>query len=222
MTKRKSFDEKSKGMHKSRKLIIDTVFGRTDNNQRVHGYEADTEQKREVGEVWTDKDGKEWEQKEGFKINRSKMDDVREYLSKLNTCSAENCETIQYGNADKKLIRKTGLCTSCLAKLESELRIDGTFPFYEDYKISRNQLAYVRDLKMRFEDALAGVTKQFEFVNEDGSMSNWQWDIDLEKVKEDLQKDIDGAADAIEALLERKEALENKLRELNHTELIKN
>jgi hypothetical protein len=75
---------------------------------------------------------------------------------------------------------------------------------------------------MRFEDALAGVTKQFEFVNEDGSMSNWQWDIDLEKVKEDLQKDIDGAADAIEALLERKEALENKLRELNHTELIKN
>jgi hypothetical protein len=172
--------------------------------------------------VWTDKDGKEWEQKEGFKINRSKMDDVREYLSKLNTCSSEKCETIQYGNADKKLIRKTGLCTSCLAKLESELRIDGTFPFYEDYKISRNQLAYVRDLKMRFEDALAGVTKQFEFVNEDGSMSNWQWDIDLEKVKEDLQKDIDGAADAIEALLERKEALENKLRELNHSELIKN
>jgi hypothetical protein len=222
MAKRKSFDEKSKGMHKSRKLIIDTVFGRTDNTQRVHGYEADSEQKREVGEVWTDKDGKEWEQKEGFKINRSKMDDVREYLSKLNTCSSEKCETIQYSSSDKKLIRKTGMCTNCLAKLETQLRVDGTFPFYEDYKISRNQLAYVRDLKMRFEDALAGVTKQFEFVNEDGSISNWQWDVDLEKVKEDLQKDIDGATDAIEALLERKEALENKLRELNHSELIKN
>ena len=222
MAKRKSFDEKNKNIHKSRKLIIDTVFGREDNTQRVHGYEGDVEQKREVGEVWTDKDGKEWEQKEGFKINRSKMDDVREYLSKLNTCSAENCETIQYGNADKKLIRKTGMCANCLSKLETKLRLDGTFPFYEDYKISRNQLAYIRDLKMRFEDALVGVTKQFEFVNEDGSMSNWQWDIDLEKVKEDLQKDINGAADAIEALLERKEALENKLRELNHTELIKN
>lgn len=222
MAKRKSFDEKAKGMHKSRKLIIDTVFGRTDNNQRVHGYEGEVEQKREVGEVWTDKDGKEWEQKEGFKINRSKMDDVREYLSKLNTCSSEKCDTIQYSNADKKLIRKTGLCATCLAKLETELRLDGTYPFYEDYKISRNQLAYVRDLKMRFEEALAGVTKQFEFVNEDGSISNWQWDVDLEKVKEDLQKDIDGATDAIEALLERKEALENKLRELNHPELIKN
>ena len=222
MAKRKSFDEKSKGMHKSRKLIIDTVFGRTDNNQRVHGYEGEVEQKREVGEVWTDKDGKEWEQKEGFKINRSKMDDVREYLSKLNTCSSEKCETIQYSSSDKKLIRKTGLCTSCLTKLETSLKIDGTYPYYEDYKISRNQLAYVRDLKMRFEDALAGVTKQFEFVNEDGSINNWQWDVDLEEVKADLQKDIDGATDAIEALLERKEALENKLRELNHPELIKN
>ena len=222
MAKRKSFDEKSKGMHKSRKLIIDTVFGRTDNNQRVHGYEGEVEQKREVGEVWTDKDGKEWEQKDGFKINRSKMDDVREYLSKLNTCSGEKCETIQYSNADKKLIRKTGLCATCLAKLETALRVDGTYPFYEDYKISRNQLAYVRDLKMRFEEALAGVTKQFEFVNEDGSINNWQWDIDLDKVKEDLQRDIDGATDAIEALMERKVALENKLLELNHPELIKN
>jgi hypothetical protein len=222
MAKRKSFDEKSKGMHKSRKLIIDTVFGRTDNNQRVHGYEGEVEQKREVGEVWTDKDGKEWEQKEGFKINRSKMDDVREYLSKLNTCSAEDCETIQYSNADKKLIRKTSLCSNCLSKLETKLKIDGTYPYYEDYKISRNQLAYVRDLKMRFEEALAGVTKQFGFVNEDGSINNWQWDVDLDKVKEDLQKDIDGATEAIEALLERKAALENKLLELNHPELIKN
>jgi hypothetical protein len=222
MTKRKSFDEKNKHIHKSRKLIIDTVFGRTDNNQRVHGYEGEVEQKREVGEVWTDKDGKEWEQKEGFKINRSKMDDVREYLSKLNTCSAEDCETIQYSNADKKLIRKTSLCSNCLSKLETKLKIDGTYPYYEDYKISRNQLAYVRDLKMRFEEALAGVTKQFGFVNEDGSINNWQWDVDLDKVKEDLQKDIDGATEAIEALLERKAALENKLLELNHPELIKN
>ena len=71
MAKRKSFDEKSKGMHKSRKLIIDTVFGRTDNNQTHFGYEGEVEEKREVGERWTDKEGKEWEQKEGFKCSMS-------------------------------------------------------------------------------------------------------------------------------------------------------
>ncbi len=222
MAKRKSFEEKNNYIHPTRKKIIDTVFGREDNTQRVHGYEAEVETKKNVGEIWTDKEGKTWEQKEGYKISVSQLDEVRAYLEKLNTCSAEDCNTIQYGQADKKLIRKTGLCSNCLAKMETKLRIDGTYPFYVDYKVTRNQLAYVRDLKMRFEDALAGATKTLEFVNEDGRIEKWSYEVDIEKVKEDLQKDIDGATEAIEALLERKAALEDKLRELNHSELIKN
>jgi hypothetical protein len=222
MTKRKSFEQKNNYIHPTRKKIIDTVFGREDNTQKVHGYEGEVETKKNVGEIWTDKEGKTWEQKEGYKISVSQLDEVRAYLEKLNTCSAEDCNTIQYGQADKKLIRKTGLCSNCLAKMETKLRIDGTYPFYVDYKITRNQLAYVRDLKMRFEDALAGATKTLEFVNEDGRIEKWNYEVDIEKVKEDLQKDIDGATEAIEALLERKAALEDKLRELNHSELIKN
>ena len=221
MAKRKSFEEKNNYIHPTRKKIIDTVFGR-DDNQTTFGYEGEVETKKEVGEIWTDKEGKKWEQKEGYKISVSQLDDVRAYLEKLNTCSAEDCNTIQYGHADKKLIRKTGYCSNCLAKMETQLRIDGTFPFYADYKITRNQIAYVRDLKMRFEDALAGLSKTLEFVNEDGRIEKWNYDVDMDKVKADLQKDIDGATEAIEALLNRKAALEDKLRELNHSELIKN
>jgi hypothetical protein len=221
MAKRKSFEEKNNYIHPTRKKIIDTVFGR-DDNQTTFGYEGEVETKKEVGEIWTDKEGKKWEQKEGYKISVSQLDDVRAYLEKLNTCSAEDCNTIQYGQADKKLIRKTGLCSNCLAKMETKLRVDGSYPFYVDYKITRNQIAYVRDLKMRFEDALAGLSKTLEFVNEDGRIEKWNYDVDLDKVKEDLQKDIDGATEAIEALLDRKAALEDKLRELNHSELIKN
>jgi hypothetical protein len=221
MAKRKSFDEKSKGMHKSRKLIIDTVFGREDNTQRVHGYEGEVEQKREVGERWVDNDGKEWEQKEGFKVAVTQMDDVRQFLQKLNTCQSDNCETEKYSLADKKLIRKTGLCIVCLAKQERLLKEDGTYPFYEDYKITRNKLAFVRELKDRYEEALGGIKKQMEMVGEDGRIETWTWDVDIDKVKEDLKKDIDGAYGAIEELLLRKLALEDKLTELNHPELIK-
>jgi len=222
MAKRTSFEEKNKHIHKSRKLIIDTVFGRTDDNQNVFGYEKEAEKKREVGEKWVDGDGKEWEQKEGFKINTTKMDEVREFLKKVTTCSGENCKTIQYSNADKKLIAKTGLCATCLAKKETPLRADGTWPFYEDYKITLNKLDYARDMKVQYEEALSGIKQQIEMVNEDGTFSKWQWDIDIEKVKSDLQNDINEAYDSIEALLERKLALEDKLRELNHPELIKN
>jgi len=221
MAKRKSFDEKSKGMHKSRKLIIDTVFGRTDNNQTQFGYEGEAEKKREVGEIWTDTDGKEWEQKEGYKTNVTRMDDIRAYLNKLSNCSNEDCTIVQYSAADKKLIRKTGMCTICLAKFEQGLRNDGTYIFYEDYKITRNKLAYIREMKDRYEEALGGVSKQIEFLNEDGTLQTWTWDIDIKKVKEDLQKDIDSAYEAIELLIERKTLLEEKLIELNHSELVK-
>ena len=221
MTKRKSWDEKSKGMHKSRKLIIDTVFGREDNTQRVFGYEGETETKREVGERWTDSDGKEWEQKEGYKISVGQMDDVREYLKKLTTCHSENCKTGNYAFADKKMIARTGYCVDCMRKLEQLLVEDGTWPFYEDYKITLNKLAFVRDDKQRMEEALAGVKDHFETITEDGRLEKWTWQVDIEKVKQDLKNDINGAYDAIEALLERKAALEEKLKELNHSELIK-
>ena len=222
MAKRKSFDEKSKGMHKSRKLIIDTVFGRTDNTQRVFGYDGEVKEKREVGDRWTDKEGKEWEQQEGFVSAVTQMDDIRKYLDKLNTCNNPDCVTTKPSMADKRLIRKTGLCIVCLAKQETELKMDGTYAFYEDYKITLNKLGFVRDIKAQYEEALLGIKQQIEQVTEDGRVEKWTWDIDIEKVKADLRQDIEGAFNAIEELLLRKIELEKKLVELNHPELIKN
>jgi hypothetical protein len=221
MAKRKSFEEKNKHIHKSRQLVIDTVFGRTDDNQTTFGYEKEADKKREVGEKWIDSNGVEWEQKEGFKTNLTKMDEVREFLQKISKCSSPECKTIKYSTADKKVIVKTTLCIDCLTKQETKLKLDGTWDFYQDYKITLNKLGYVRDLKVQYEEALQGIKQQVEMVNENGTISNWQWDIDIEKVKEDIRTDINGAYDAIEALLERKLALEEKLVELNHSELIK-
>ena len=221
MAKRKSFDEKSKGMHKSRKLIIDTVFGRTDNTQRVHGYEGEVKVKRKVGERWTDKDGKEWEQQEGFISAVTQMDGVRSYLDAISICGKEDCKTIKYSNADKKIIRKTGMCVTCLRKFEQTLIDDGTFGYYEDYKITRNKLAWCREMKSRCEEGLAGIKNQIEILSEDGRIEKWTWDIDIEKVKADLKKDIDDLYESIEALVERKRLLEEKLVECRHPELIK-
>jgi hypothetical protein len=61
-----------------------------------------------------------------------------------------------------------------------------------------------------------------EIITEDGRTETWTWDVDIEKVKTDLQKDIDSAYEAIELLIHRKTLLEEKLLELNHSELIKN
>ena len=132
-----------------------------------------------------------------------------------------DCETGNYSYADKKAVVRTGYCVTCLRKLEQDLRDDGTWPFFEDYKVTLNQLSFVRDDKQRMEEALSGIKDHFETITEEGRMEKWTWHVDIEKVKQDLKNDINGAYDAIEALLERKIALESKLIELNHSELIK-
>lgn len=220
MAKRKTFEEKNKFIHPTRKKIIDTVFGREDNSQRVHGYEADEPKKRNIGETWTDADGTTWEQKDGYKSTVNKMDDVRKYLDSLTTCSSENCQTKIYSNVDKKLIRKTKMCLDCLQKFELGLKTDGTYPFYQDYKVTRNKLAYAKELKQRYESALNDISNKLEFVNENGVIENWKWEVDVDKVREDMLSDIQSVTEAINLLVKRKGLLEEKLTELNHTELI--
>jgi hypothetical protein len=222
MQKRTSWDQKNKHIHKSRKKIIDTVFGREDNTQRVFGYAKELEQKHKVGEKWIDSNGKEWEQKEGYKVSVNKLDDVREYLKKITTCKNQNCKTEKYSQADKKLIVRVGYCVDCNHKYEQTLKNDGTYPFYEDYKITCNKLAYLRDYKQELEDNLKYINKNYQMIYETGNVENWTWDIDIEEVKKDLKKDIDSSYEALELLLNRKLLLEDKLRELNHSEIIKN
>ena len=82
-------------------------------------------------------------------------------------------------------------------------------------------MEYAREMKVRWEEALTGIKQQIEQVTEDGRVEKWTWDVDIEKVKADIKKDIDEAYDAIEQLLVRKLALEEKLVELNHPELVK-
>jgi len=221
MAKRTSFEQKAKGVHKSRQKIIDTVFGREDNTQHTFGYEGDIEPDRNVGDIWTDKDGKTWQQRDGYKISVTKFDEIRNYLKTITTCSAKECHTDRYDRADKKLIAKTGMCFACLVKYEDGLKSDGTWAYYEDYKISKNKLGTVRELKDKYEQALKDISTQLEMVNENGTISEWKWDVDIEVVKKDIESDIDGATNAIGLLLERITLLEEKFIELGHPELIK-
>ena len=86
--------------------------------------------------------------------------------------------------------------------------------------MTRNKLAFAKEMKQRFEDALNSVTDELQMVMEDGSIHKWHWDVDIDKVKKDLQKDIKDAEESIKALIERKELLEQELTKLNYEKLI--
>ena len=191
----KEFNKKF--MHPTRRKLVDMV---------MHGAEYEKESfisfsgadkkkiKREVGDKWTDDNGRSYEQLEAGKIETSELGDtmaeVRAYLDKLNTCKSETCKTIKVGRVDKKLISKTGYCLHCLTLREAQIKYDGLWEAYEDYKIFNNMISYGKDVVSQFQQAYNDAKQEYEVVNEDGTIEKWSMERDVTELKAEILADI--------------------------------
>ncbi len=199
----KEFNKKF--MHPTRKKLVNMVLtgGEYEKNTQISFSGADKEKiTRKVGERWTDEKGKSWEQHEGGKIEVSDLGDImadaRAYLNKLNTCHAEDCNTIKLSRADKKLISKTGYCVTCLAKKEMIIKIDGLWEAYEDYKIYNNMISYGKDIISQFTQAYNDAKQTYEVVQEDGTIEKWSMERDVNELKAEILADITRFEEEIE------------------------
>ena len=217
-----------KYMHPTRRKLVDMVLsgGEYDKNATI-GYtpERKEEIKREVGEKWTDEFGNEWEQREGgTKIKTSRltdtMADIRKWLNEQKECKNKSCEKKKFGPTDKKLIKKTGFCTDCLAEKEAQIRYDGLFTEYANYRVSQNKIAYAKDVLEKLNDALANVKNKMEYINEDGTMETWTIDRDIDELKADIQADIDRVTEEITQVVELRDECWEKLKDKEY-DLIK-
>lgn len=202
----KEFNKKF--MHPTRRKLVDMV---------LHGkeYEKDTQisfanadsareknRKKEVGEIWTDSEGNTWEQKEYGKVKITEhgdtMAEVRAYLDKLNTCKSDNCKTIKVGRVDKKLISKTGYCLHCLTLREAQIKYDGLWKEYEDYKIYSNMISYGKEVIAQFQQAYNDAKQEYEIVQEDGKLEKWTMERDVNELKAEIMADITRFGEEIE------------------------
>lgn len=186
-----------KYMHPTRRKLVDMVLtgGEYEKNTQISFAGADKQnEKREVGERWTDENGKSWEQHAAGKIEVSELGDImaetRAYLSQLNSCKSDDCNTIKLSRADKKLISKTGYCATCLAKKELIIKIDGLWEAYEDYKIYNNMISYGKDVISQFTQAYNDAKQEYEVVQEDGKLEKWSMERDVNELKAEILSDI--------------------------------
>ena len=217
----KEFNKKF--MHPTRRKLVDMVLtgGEYEKEAFVSFAGADKkEQKRKVGEKWTDSDGKQWEQLEAGKIQISDLGDVmaetRAYLDKLNSCKAEDCKTIKLGRVDKKLISKTGYCITCLAKKEMLIKIDGLWKEYEDYKIYSNMIAYGKDVIAQFQQAYRDAKQEYQVANEDGTLEKWSMERDVNELKAEILADITRFEKEIEEVTKLRDEAYAKLKDKNY------
>ena len=217
----KEFNKKF--MHPTRRKLVDMVLtgGEYEKNTQISFSGADKEiVKHKVGERWTDDNGKTWVQHEGGKIETSELSDtmqeVRAYLDKLNSCKAEDCNTIKVGRVDKKLISKTGYCTTCLAKKEFEIKVDGLWKEYEDYKIYSNMIAYGNDVVSQFKQAYRDAKQTYEVVQEDGKLETWSMERDVEELKAEILLEIVKFEGEIEQATKLRNEAYDKLKDKNY------
>ena len=212
-----------KFMHPTRRKLVDMV---------MHGAEYEKESfisfsgadkkkiKREVGDKWTDDNGKSWEQLEAGKIETSELGDtmaeVRAYLDKLNTCKSETCKTIKIGRVDKKLISKTGYCLHCLTLKEAQIKYDGLWEAYEDYKIFSNMIAHGNDIVAQFKQAYRDAKQTYEVVQEDGKIETWSMERDVEELKAEILLEIIKFEGEIEQATKLRNEAYDKLKDKNY------
>ena len=217
----KEFNKKF--MHPTRRKLVDMVLhGKEYEKEAFISFAGADKQKikRKVGEKWTDENGKSWEQLEAGAIQTSDlsdtMADVRAYLAQLNTCKGEGCKTIKLSRHDKKLVSKTGYCLACLVKKEAQIKIDGLWDAYEDYKIYSNMIAHGKDIVAQFQQAYNDAKQTYEVVQEDGKIETWSMERDVNELKAEIMADIIKFEGEIEQATKLRNEAYEKLKDKNY------
>ena len=145
---------------------------RTQTNKTFGGYNEKGSGKKEVGEIWIDNNGTTWEQKEGYRVNKTKFDGMD--LIRPTACPKEGfCNFKQSSKLDRKHKAAHNLCFDCGIKLEQQMIIDGTWEQYENNTKANNMEAWLRDATQEVEEMKKIMTSPSQFFNSDGTEETW-------------------------------------------------
>mgnify|MGYP003557943760 FL=1 len=152
----------------------------------IHGFvdaeaEHEKNKRREIGEIWEEKDFNGhsiwWEQKDGYRVKYHRHPDVSKMIHELNTsfpnCPKETCTCLSPTRLDFKFQRMMGMCEDCLIKMETKMKLEGTFNQYAIDKMKANAEAFFRDADKEVE-VLKMALKDVSFVgDETGEVERW-------------------------------------------------
>lgn len=151
-----------------------------------------SEQKREVGETWTDVHGVEWEQRNGFKIQKGKLDELREMLAKTKMPAVcPKCNQPMTKRLDKKFWALEKHCFDCQIDFEHNLRIEGKYEEYEKQRMLANAENWLKDAEQEAKELAAAFRNPLTFANSDGTIENWSGGLTGEEMAEKIENEFE-------------------------------
>lgn len=166
---------------------------------------------RKEGDKWKDKDGIEWERKDGktIRLTKTQGELIREMLNDKCKCG----QVIRWGTKhDRYFYGRTGMCANCLIDYETKLRIVGVYPHYEQYKLLSYEIGTLKDAVQQITGAIKffsestgdvtmlcnsdGFTERWKNTNQDKILADAKLEleavkkrlVEITKIKEDARK----------------------------------
>ena len=144
-------------MGKNTQRVQDMLDGNYKNKIQV-GY-SKTEQKRKIGERWTDSDGKEWEQKNGYIASIKKTPNA----GLGDQCS--DCKSLIVKPWDKEIFKFNDRCYYCQIDFEAELKGVEKFNEWKEKQDKRIKEQYIEQFEKENEELI----KQIEKMRKEGN-----------------------------------------------------
>jgi hypothetical protein len=169
-----------------------------EGDKLIFGWRGEPEPTRIEGDVWEDSTGKQWTIKNGIRQSVTKLDSAK------TPWWCPRCNKPMNHRFDIKFWRIRGHCMDCVIKDETEIRRQGKWEEYERKVMLRNYIAEVTDKIAELQHYQDTVSKP-EFINADETkiLMIEKWDVDIDKVKADLQKDIDMLKENLRVTIEQ-------------------
>ena len=138
-------------MGKNLQRVQDMLDGNYKNKIQV-GY-SKTEKQREVGEKWTDSDGVEWEQKEGYIYKIPTMPSVGMFSKQCKDCK-KNCSPKTAEPWDRDVWKADGRCYYCQIDFEAKLKTGNSIKWfaYRRLKDLQNMESLEKDMEQWVEE----------------------------------------------------------------------
>ena len=170
------------------RAVREKIKGKFFSDKLQVGYEK-YEPKREIGEEWTDEDGITWVQKNGYYMNKTKLDAAKIPLF------CPKCKGNMGGpesSFNEGCYRKYGYCFSCQLRLEKELKRDGKYDDWLREKHYENRMGWLNDVKQEFEEWKEAIKNPIKFVESgEGGVEKWNdSNIDYDSIIKQSEKDI--------------------------------
>ena len=213
---------KKKYMHPTRRKLVDMVETGTDDKNTTVGY-TKKQETRNIGDVWEDEHNR-YEKKEGYILKTGKnseaLQEIRDFIKEKSTCKNSECKTIKKTAKDIKVIQQNGFCINCTIDREHELRANGLFQEYQNYKVWTRMIVYGKQKLEELKQSLLDVKEEYEYVNEDGTVEKWKLPKSTDEVKSDIQNMIDIGTIEIKELESKRNIAFDVLKEKNYEHYI--